>query len=166
MKKMKYFDSLISLLIILITYNQTMLSIGHGMKNFVSLPINGIKNAVDSITGNTYDSYRDETLEYMNADEITDETINKCIQERSQSILDPLSEAINNIHDQVCTCKLWRTCKKDLCDCDTLCPNNLLIFKRPDITVEDTTKEENSLPFRNSPSAFKDNNHPITQGYY
>lgn len=165
MKKLKHLIPKLLLLLVLVACDQTMLGIGHGVKNFVSLPIDGIGSAVDSITGNTYGSYRDETLEYMNADEITDETINKCIQERSQSVLGPLSEAMGDVRDQVCTCKLWGTCKKGLCDCDTLCPNNLLIFKRPDMTVEDTAKEENSLPFRNSPSAFKDSDHPMTQGY-
>ncbi len=69
------------------------------------------------------------------------------------------------MRDEVCSCQLWGTCKKGLCECDTLCPNNMLIFKRPDMTVEDTAKPENSLPFRNSPYDFKDSDHPMTNGY-
>ncbi|MCP4911911.1 MAG: hypothetical protein GY909_02240 [Oligoflexia bacterium] len=163
MKRMKFFGLI--LLMVLVACNQNMLGVGHGVKNFLSLPIDGISNAVDSITGNTYSSYRDETLEYMNAEEINDETINRCIQERSQSVLGPLSEAMGDVRDQVCTCELWGTCKKGLCDCETLCPNNLLIFRRPDMTVEDTAKVENSLPFRNDPEDFRESNHQMTEGY-
>lgn len=165
MKRMKYFGSLFSLLIILVACNQTMLGIGHGVKNFVSLPLDGVESAYNSVTGNTYSSYREETLEYMNADEINEETVNKCIQERSQNVLGPLSEAMGDVRDQVCTCQLWGTCKKGLCDCDTLCPDNFMIFQRPDMEVEDTAKPENSLPFRNDPRVFENSDYPMTQGY-
>ncbi len=69
MKKHHKFLTFLLMAIFMVACNQNMLGVGRGVQNFLSLPIDGISNAYNSITGNTYGSYR--VLAYSHVREVS-----------------------------------------------------------------------------------------------
>lgn len=127
--------------------DQNTLGMGAAIKNFITLPIQGVKSLANVVSGKTYEAYKEKTRE--------NDTSAVICTEQSEG------QQLNNLIKVACKCEPWAYCRKELCSCEIMCPSNFNIFKRPNISIEPTP--ENTLSFINSPSAFKD--YEMTQGY-
>lgn len=150
MKKSLLVISFLALL--LVACDQTGLGVGAAFKNLISLPVQGAQKIANSISGKTYEAYKERTTQGLNRDG------SSCFDSQQGS---GSSSQFNQLSRIACQCKAWATCLKELCSCNVMCPENFNIFNRPDYSLEPT--EANSLSFVNSSSAFKNNK--MTQGY-
>ncbi len=148
MKMQKTLFALFFLVILVVACDQNGLGVGAAFKNLITLPIQGAQKVANLVSGKTYDAYREKTMKAGSGEE---------------PCLDPNEGEgqLTNLSKVACQCKPWANCRKELCSCEKMCPENFNIFKRPNMSLEPTP--ENTLAFVNSSSAFKNNK--MTQGY-
>lgn len=134
----------------------------------------GVKNAVGNFFSAPYRGIRDGIRQkrYESLEEETDK--NRALSSEGKlclGVLDGVDESVKGlmgVRDKLvgatCECKQWGTCTVDLCSCAKLCPEDLTIFKRSNVSsTKEYSKKENSLAFRNDYSM--PTNYPMTQGY-
>lgn len=143
---------------ILSSCNQNYLGVGHALKNAASIPLEGLRNAHQYLTGQNHSSLSERTIR---AHEISLPEENLC---RSPGP-DDLTLLFTGVREQLCTCREWGTCPAPTCPCDTLCPNHYGIFKRPGLEPEHFSKTQNNLAFENSRSVYEGSRFPLTGGY-
>lgn len=138
--------------------NQGMMGASKAVKNLVTSPFQGIKQAV---TDHQYESIEEETLDkHKNGPKYFDV---KCSRSSSNAGADfgIFSKLQDHIREKVCSCRPWGTCTTGECACEKLCPDNFDIFQRKEL--EENTVKENSLAFRNTPGI--SDNFEMTQGF-
>ena len=140
------------LAIVLVACDQTGLGIGAAFKNLISLPIQGAQKIANSVSGKTYEAYKERTAQGVNRDG------SSCFDSQQDN---SGSAQFNQFSRIACQCKAWAQCLTELCSCKVMCPENFNIFDRPDYSLE--PGPANTLSFVNSASAFRNNK--MTRGY-
>ena len=73
------------LALILVACDQTGLGIGAAFKNLISLPVQGAQKLANSISGKTYEAYKERTVQGVNRDG------SSCFQSTPNDVTKPLT---------------------------------------------------------------------------
>lgn len=137
--------------------------------NIITAPISWMKSGYNMITGNTYDSYVEETD--GKKQESTDIKVSTdCLYKVgdkmiTQDAFDGLSDDLKKVAEKVCSCNSWGDCPpSETCSCETLCPDDLTIFDHPDNKSFESSAD-NCLAFRNDPYEDAYSENTMTAGY-
>jgi len=156
MKKIIQLISLIIVLLFLTSCESDSLFV-NGLHSVVTAPITGIQKLGNLITGNTYKNLKKKTAEHRRKHLDSPQTI---ICSSDPHNPNPDVSDIFGLHeglrDATCSCIAWGSCTKNVCSCEKLCPWSFDILKKPNMTaINDYSKPEHSVPFRNTRAAFK-----------
>lgn len=153
------------LLAIFVSCNQAGLAVGSAVKNFVTTPYRGIR---DAIANRQYRNAvkRTETAHAENPDghEVTCPIVESTILDGE--VEGDVEDILPVVREGVCTCKAWGTCTTNECGCEHLCPRTLELLQRTE-NLTDLTSAENSLNFRNTanPQFANPQEHEMTAGF-
>lgn len=151
---------------VFVSCNQNMLAVGSAVKNFVTTPYRGVRDAIANRRYKRAVKKTQKALaenpEGQNATCIVN-PIEKVMDEDDEKTIDDI---LSEVRPQVCSCKAWGTCSTKECSCEYLCPETLAILQRTD-SLQDLSKPENSLNFRNdwSPNFENTPEHEMTAGF-
>lgn len=140
--------------------NQNGLGALTATKNLITTPIRAISGAISQ---NRYDGIAESNTN-KSSGELSSTA---CLGVPSPVMdIDPYEGLMEAARDNVCTCRPWGTCRKNLCSCEKLCPQGFDIFRRKPLmsSTEDLSTKENSLAFRND-GAMRLSSIEGTQGY-
>lgn len=157
----------LSLSLTLVSCNQNGLGALTATKNLITAPVRGISGMISDYQ---YGNIVDRTERDRNEGELQlGLNPGRCdiwLGETSPMNTDDYEGLMEATRDTACSCRAWGTCKKNVCSCSKLCPDNFDIFRKPPMkdSIADLSKKENSLDFRNS-GAMTLSDIKGTQGY-
>jgi hypothetical protein len=140
------FWGILSLGIVFTSCNQTGLGALTAARNIITSPIRAINGAISESRYNDIAQSSNQELELpLSGQSDCLETTNLVMD------IDPYEGLMQATRSNICTCRAWGTCRKNLCSCETLCPAGFEIFKKPPLieSTDDLTAKEHSLSFRN-----------------
>lgn len=158
---MKIFILVFLMLSVFVSCNQNLMGIGAATKNFITAPYRGIRDAIANRSYNRV-ARRTERAHEENGGDVNItcvRTIEDILEPEVEGDVEGLRDAVR---ETVCTCKAWGSCDKSVCSCENLCPETLELLQRTD-SIQDLSKKENSLSFRNEQVAGAD--HEMTNGF-
>lgn len=164
---MRGFEKLLLLFPLLLSFvvvscNQNGLGAITAARNFITTPIRAISGAISQ---SQYNSIAESSQ--GRTSEAGASASPECAGTNGAVIdIDTYEGLMRATRDNVCTCRPWGTCRKNLCSCDKLCPGGFEIFRRPPLvnSTDDLSAEEHSLAFRNG-EAMAISSIRGTQGY-
>lgn len=145
--------------------NQVGLGIQSAVSNLITAPYRGIR---DAISDAQYENILETTEERKLVQKEISET--GCDGKFSLKISTKADDTFSILRDEVrknvCSSKAWGSCSVLECPCSLLCPETFELFNRTE-KMEDLTKEENSLSFRNTlfPKFTNAPEHVMTHGF-
>jgi hypothetical protein len=141
--------------------NQVGLGVGTAVKNFFMSPVKEVSKV---FTNREYRKQRDISRAAGQVQQ--EQEIQYCIGDNGQPIpqdkvndLESLESSVRNLS---CQCKAWGSCSKDICPCESLCPEGFGIFRRFSESTKDLSGRDNGLSFRNGSIPSQ---HTETNGY-
>ena len=141
--------------------NQVGLGVGSAVKNFFMSPVREVSKI---FSNQEYRKQRDLSLAAGLVQQ--EQEIRYCIGDNGQPIpqenVSDLEDLQNSVRNLTCQCKAWGSCSKDICPCESLCPEGFGIFRRFAESTKSLSGVENGLSFRNGSIPSK---HTETNGY-
>jgi len=114
-------------------------------------PFDLLGSGIDIITRDTYSAYNAKTDKEKQENKILLSRGSTCYSEESSILSEEkhkeMTDLSKKIRDLSCSCQAWGSCKKDVCPCEKLCPDNFDIFKREN--HKKLSDKTNSFSFRN-----------------
>jgi hypothetical protein len=147
----------ISLVLLIVSCNQVGLGVVTATRNIITAPIRGISGMISNYQYGNIESRTQSDRDNGNLQAgLSPEACNISLQDTHPIQTDMYEGLMFATRDNACSCIAWGTCKKEVCECSKLCPNNFDIFRKPPMkdSIADLSKEENSLSFRNSESTY------------
>ncbi len=129
--------------------NQNGLGVVTAARNFITSPIRAINGAISD------NRYREIAGASGGGSVVTLDESRLCREANGGVMdIDPYEGLMRATRDNICTCRAWGTCRKNLCSCEELCPSGFDIFRKPPLnnSTEDLSSREHSLSFRNMES--------------
>lgn len=159
--KIQHFLKLMLVVLVMVACNQVGLGVGTAVKNFFMSPV---KEVSKIFTNREYKKQRDISL--ANSQVQQDQEIKYCIGDNGQPIsqdsMADLEELGSSVRNLTCQCKAWGSCSKEICPCESLCPEGFGIFRRFAISTKELSGSSNGLSFRNGSIPSQ---HAETNGY-
>ena len=151
----------------MVSCNQNGLGALTATKNLITAPVRGISGMIsDHQYGNIADRMEQDRKEGKLQFGLDAVSCDISLDDSKSIRTDMYEGLMQATRDTACACRAWGTCKKEVCSCSKLCPNNFEIFRKPPLkdSIADLSKKDNSLDFRNS-GAINLSSIKGTQGY-